>query len=854
MKTKHLILLTLALIVNIRAFADPVKINGIFYNLGQKVAEVASYNDKTFRGSVHIPQYVYFGNVEYKVTSIGENAFNNCSLTSVSIPNSVKTIGNGAFYGCSSLTHFGISKIYDLSDSLTSIGVGAFYGCSSLTSFNIPESVTSIGGGAFYDCSRLTTIIIPENVTTIGNYTFKGCSNLTSITIPNGVTTIGNQAFYGCCGLTSFTIPSCMTSIGSDIFYGCSSLTDVFCYSEEVPSTNSDAFNNFPIGSATLHVLTGSLEAYRTTAPWSRFGSIIGGIETIEIASALDLAYFASRVNAGDNMLSAVLTADIDFTAYSDVMIENRYYGEFDGGGHSIKLKLKRNGLFCYLSGYVHDLVTLGSITTSEQFAGGIASQTENCTIERCQSKVSITSKVNGDGTHGGIVGVSHEGTLIHNCLVSGSIKGSQTSCCGGISGWADGETYIYDCLVRGTFTVSGSGSDKLARNPYKVSSSNNYFQGTWNAANDCGDVTLLTLNQVKSGEACYRLNSFNIDDEMVWYQTLGEDTYPVPDNRHLPVVFVNGSYINEEIINFADNNVKDICVAKWDTNGDGELSTKEAAAVTDLGDVFKGNSSITSFDELQYFTGLTSIGNSAFYGCCWLASITIPNDVTTIGDHAFSGCKALTSVIIPNGVWSIGSQAFYDCICLSSVNIPNSVMSIHEETFYGCRNMTSVTIGSGVTSIGDQAFAGCSSLTSITIPNNVTSIGFMTFYWCISLTSVTIGSGVTTIGNYAFESCYSLKVIYCNAEETPDVLNSTFSGLNVSNVMLVVPDGSEDKYKAHPVWGQFWIETPTGIDEIKKGEQKVGSNAPVYNLSGQRLNEPQKGINIKGGKKIISK
>ena len=92
----------------------------------------------------------------------------------------------------------------------------------------------------------------------------------------------------------------------------------------------------------------------------------------------------------------------------------------------------------------------------------------------------------------------------------------------------------------------------------------------------------------------------------------------------------------------FADANVKALCVANWDTNSDGELSLAEAAAVTDLGDVFQG-SNITSFDELQYFTGLTSINESTFKNCTVLTSIIFPNSLTSIGESAFEGCTGLT-------------------------------------------------------------------------------------------------------------------------------------------------------------------------------------------------------------------
>ena len=156
------------------------------------------------------------------VTSIGNGAFDDCrSLTSITIPNSVTSIGNEAFEGCSSLTSITIPN------SVTSIGNEAFYGCSGLTSITIPNSVTSIGNGAFEVCSSLTNITIPEGVTSIDESTFSGCSSLTNITIPEGVTSIGRDAFSFCRSLTSITMPDSLMSIGIGAFDNCNSLTSI---------------------------------------------------------------------------------------------------------------------------------------------------------------------------------------------------------------------------------------------------------------------------------------------------------------------------------------------------------------------------------------------------------------------------------------------------------------------------------------------------------------------------------------------------------------------------------------------------------------------------------------------------
>ena len=175
-------------------------------------------------------------NIPESVTSIGDGAFGGCSgLTSITIPENVTSIGDFAFGGCSGLTSITIPE------SVTSIGDSAFYGCSGLTSITIPESVTSIGDFAFGGCSELTSITIPESVTSIGDSAFRGCSGLTSITIPESVTSIGNSAFGGCSGLTSITIPESVTFIGGFAFEGCSGLTSV-TIPKSVTWISSDAF------------------------------------------------------------------------------------------------------------------------------------------------------------------------------------------------------------------------------------------------------------------------------------------------------------------------------------------------------------------------------------------------------------------------------------------------------------------------------------------------------------------------------------------------------------------------------------------------------------------------------------
>lgn len=174
------------------------------------------------------------------------------------------------------------------------------------------------------------------------------------------------------------------------------------------------------------------------------------------------------------------------------------------------------------------------------------------------------------------------------------------------------------------------------------------------------------------------------------------------------------------DIISFADPEVKRICVENWDTDGDGELDMDEAAAVTDLDQKFRGNTTITSFDELQYFTGLTCIGRKVTYswgeavisydfeGCTNLNSVIIPENVETIGSYAFDDCTSLSSIIIPKSVKEI--LPAFENAGLTSLSLPEgSSIRLHESAFRNCMSLSTVNFGGEISlNVEEGVFAEC--------------------------------------------------------------------------------------------------------------------------------------------------
>ena len=301
--------------------------------------------------------------VPNSVTSIGEYAFYYCdSLTSINIPNSVTSIGDSAFEYCMALTSINVPN------GVRSIGDGVFSECRSLTSIAIPNSVTSIGDSAFYSCRALTSVTVPDGVTSVGKYAFSSCDDLTSVVIGDRVTSIGEYAFFNCRSLTSITIPDSVTSVGNSAFDYSSTLTDVYYKgTADEKSKISIGYNNSNLTNATWHynyapvpevnlstingaqIRTSGAQGLRfissidkTSLDFSRvveFGTIlipsadITDISELQIGATLN-GHTVAKVQA--NHLYEVTDESITFTAVITNIAEKNYAREYTARAYAI--------------------------------------------------------------------------------------------------------------------------------------------------------------------------------------------------------------------------------------------------------------------------------------------------------------------------------------------------------------------------------------------------------------------------------------------------------------------------------------------------------------------------------------
>ena len=763
--------------------------------------------------------YIPFG-----VTKINGVAFAGSDIESVTIPNSVKVIGVGAFMECTNL------RSVNLSNSVTSIEWFAFGGCTGLEeihslssepatieedAFTSYSATLYVPGGAenaykndFYwkkftnivetvDKDLEFTIISEEDATVaVSDYT----GNSSSVTIPshytiNGkrytVTSIGNNAFDGYTGLASIEIPNTVTSIGESAFNSCSGLTSL-----EIPnSVTSIGYNAFVLCTGLKSIeIPGSV----TNIENSAFSSC-SGLESIVVAE--ENTVYDSRNNCNAIIETATNTL---LQGCQNTTVPN----SVTGIGHSA----------FYLCTGLKSIEIPNSVTTIADYAFG------NCegltSIEIPNSVTSI-----GWSAFEGCSGLTGE-LVIPNSVTS--IGWSAFEGCSGLTGELVIPNSVTSIESRMFYGCSGLTGELVI--PHSVtsigSSAFGYcsgFTGELVIPNSvtnigkgaffgCSGLTgeLVIPNSVtsigsKAFGYCSALTSIEIPNSVA---SIGYDAFRGTvwfDNQPDGIVYA-GKVLYAHKGTMPENTsvtVKEGTLSITDEafNGcTGLASIEIPSSVTKIGfDAFYGCAelkTVVNFSELTISKGSSSNGYIAYYAdkvinapngffdgefvwgidddgvymlCSYLGNatdLTLPADCNgenyKIGDRAFYGSTGITSVEIPNSVTSIGDYAFSDCSGLTSVVIPNSVTSIGNSAFYGCSGLTGeLVIPNSVTSIGERAFEDCTGLTGeLVIPNGVTIIRNGAFNGCSGLTSVEIPNSIKIIEDDAFSGCSGLTSV----------------------------------------------------------------------------------------------
>ena len=511
---------------------------------------------------------------------------------------------------------------------LTEIGDSAFAGCTSLKTLSMPRNVTRIGANAFESCRSLKTLELPSGVTSIGHDAFSGCKGFTDITLPTEIKAIEARTFENCTALTEMTLPLGVKIIGERAFAGCTKLKDFHLAAPQAQAIEleADVFSGIDLSTARLTAIEGNKAYLSTAEQWKDFGTIYelrdlsrGKFIPLEVKKKVWIYNVATgRYITRGEAYGTQAVAGNDPMCYelrrSAAMGTDIYglYSDETGNGNHYLFRTSNDDRVG--TGVRATFVDGANLTLAESFWKIVDIGDNVYTIQTPSNATGYNSKQ--------FLGVQ----LDH------------------VSNFTTPTYGLYSDVEYSTHEAGCQWRFVEYNEDYK---------------------TILAASQELAGLlaiASSRNQSF--PDEQAIYDNTESTAEELKAASHRVRKRLG-------LVAFADDLVHEISVNNWDVDGNGEISSNELAGVEDLGSAFY-NKSITSFDELQLFTGLTRLYGNSFENCTKLESIVLPSGLTTIYYRAFRSCSKLKEINIPEFVTYIGDNVFDGCVSLRTVRVYN--------------------------------------------------------------------------------------------------------------------------------------------------------------------------------------
>lgn len=694
------------------------------------------------------------------VTSIADDAFKNCTVTSIKFPESMTVISEGLFQNNSDLTSV------TLSDKTTTIEASAFARCSKLTSINIPSSVTEIGDSAF-SYTGLTNIEIPVTVKSIGKFAFS-YSKLENAKILSNTTKIEQETFRSCSNLVNVTISPSITTIGKGAFKDCSKLQSI-----KIDGKTYDKENIYDLSN----------------------------IDTLEIQSASNESFYNNKA--------------VEYIIFSD-KIQNipkyAFYNCTSLKEISLPSSVTKIGQYAFQGCTSVESISLpDSVELIDSYAFSKISKIES--IKLPSSLKQIGNKAFENWTALKTITIPKSVTTINTTMFDGATALTEILVEEGSTSFKSSGGVLYDTNGKLLIIPLGLQSETL-----EIAEGTTEINSSLNGAKNLKKV-VIPASVTKIGttvfNGCANLEEITVSEDNANYMSDNGVLYTKSKSQLIvyPSAKKGAEYSILEGCTSVANNA-------FGTNL--ELTTLNMPASLQVLN-YNAISKATNLVNVNMSDDATKIADSAFSNCKQLKNIKIPSKIESIGVNAFYQCANLKEIELPSTLKSIGNNAFYGCSSITEMTIPESVTTMGIKVFSSMSKLASVKLPSTLIKIGEYTFNQCSKLTSIEIPESVTAIDRYAFAGS-GLTLVSIPESVKTLGVYAFNSARSLKEVYIYNKDITiptNAFNSTSTALTIygykGSTSETFATNSKKNFVAFEDLLKVTFDPANGSDKIEK-------------------------------------